>query len=664
MSADFLKGHTTLNTERVLNGRYEIGELIGRGGMADVYLGRDIRLGRSVAIKVLRPDLARDPLFQSRFRREAQAVAGLNHPSIVSVYDTGDQESPNSAPDDVRLPFIVMEYVPGRTLRDFVKAGEITIEKAIDYSLGVLAALEYSHRSGIVHRDIKPANVMVTADGGVKVMDFGIARAMADSAATMTQTQAVIGTAQYLSPEQARGETVDARSDLYSAACLLFELLASRPPFIGDSPVSVAYQHVREIPPKASSLNPGIPAALDAVLERGLAKDRGDRYQDAHAFRDALLRARSGAAPVDHSPATSQTEALTVSPPARAAVDVSTLEDEPRTRAMARIQPAEARLPSPAEQDYHDDDGGRPGGLAIGTSGERDPEQKARRRAWITTLCIVLVLLLGAGSILAYNLLNPQETVPATAVIPTVQSKTQTEALNLILDAGFGPPTIEQQYSDTVKSGLAIGTEPEGGLDTPLDRKITLLISQGPSSVVIPSNLAGMTEPEARDTLRRLGLQGGTTDVANSATVPAGRVLSSSPAVGSSVPVDTTVNLVLSTGNITVPDLVGSPLEEAEAVLADPAHQLTFTINEVENSVVEPGTVTAQSIPAGLDVEQGATIALTVAKAPAAPTEEPTEEPTETPTTKATDEPAPDKSTSPAPSPSENAKKDKEKDKD
>lgn len=644
MSAEFLKGQPTLNTERVLNGRYEIGELIGRGGMADVYLGRDIRLGRAVAIKVLRPDLARDPLFQSRFRREAQAVAGLNHPSIVSVYDTGDQESPNSSPEDVRLPFIVMEYVAGRTLRDLVKAREISTDKAVDYALGVLAALEYSHRSGIVHRDIKPANVMVTADGGVKVMDFGIARAMADSAATMTQTQAVIGTAQYLSPEQARGETVDARSDLYSAACLLFEMFAGRPPFVGDSPVSVAYQHVREIPPKASSFNPEIPASLDAVLERGLAKDRADRFQDAHAFREALLRARKGTAhPQEPSPVTNPTEALTVAAPKRPAVDVGPIDEEPQTRAMARVRSGGPLTTSPEAQDQHNDDDG-PVALAIGNTGDRDPDQRARRRAWITTLCIVLVLLLGAGSVLAYNLMNPKEIVPVTATMPNVQSKTQTDALNIIMGAGFGPPTIEQQYSDTVKAGLAIGTEPDGGTDVPVDRNVILYISQGPASVIIPSNLAGMTEPEARDALRNLNLQGGTTAEANSATVPAGRVLSTTPALGESVPVGTMVNLVLSTGNVTVPNLVGISVESAQAILADPAYSLTVTINEVENAVVEPGIVTDQSIAGGMNAAQGSTIALTVAKAPAEPTATPS--PTATP--------------QPSSSPSETAKKKKD----
>ena len=284
-----------MSSQRILNSRYELGELIGRGGMADVYRGTDTLLGRTIAVKVLRADLARDPQFQARFKREAQAVAALNHPSIVAIFDTGEYSVPGGPGEDVRVPYIVMEYVAGRTLRDMIKANELGVEDSVGFTLGVLGALEYSHRAGIVHRDIKPANVMVCADtGDVKVMDFGIARAMADSAATMTQTQAVVGTAQYLSPEQARGETVDARSDLYSAGCLLFELLTSRPPFIGDSPVSVAYQHVREIPDLPSAHNPEVSEALDSVLVKALQKSRTDRFQDAAAFRRALRAASNG----------------------------------------------------------------------------------------------------------------------------------------------------------------------------------------------------------------------------------------------------------------------------------------------------------------------------------------------------------------------------------
>ena len=601
MSAD--NGHPTLNTERILDGRYEVGELIGRGGMADVYLGRDSRLGRAVAIKVLRPDLARDPLFQSRFRREAQAVAGLNHASIVSVYDTGDQAPANGSPDDPRLPFIVMEYVSGRTLRDLIKAGEVSTDDAVDYTLGVLAALEYSHRSGIVHRDIKPANVMVTRDGHVKGMDFGIARAVADSAATMTQTQAVIGTAQYLSPEQARGETVDARSDLYSAACLLFEMLAGRPPFIGDSPVSVAYQHVREAPPKAASFNPEVSGALESVLERALAKDRNDRYQSAHDFRDALLAARNGTPDTFQ---TAATQAVPHSPVSSAPIP----DEEPRTRAMARVleggpltSMSADDLEETPEPPYED-------------TRNRQHERRGRRTAWIVTLFVAIGLLLAAGGIYAYNLMNQPPPPPATASIPDVENMTQTAAINALLEKGFRAPATESQYSDTVESGLAIGTEPEGGSTVALDSEITLYISQGPSAIQIPDTLPGMSEAQARDTLRLLGLQGGNTTTVNSATVPEGRVIETAPGVGTSVQMGSTVDLVLSSGKVSVPNVVDMEVEEARAFLADPAYGLETEVEEVENSVVEPGTVTGQSAQPGSDVPQGSTIKLTVAKAP------------------------------------------------
>ena len=238
-----------MTTPRLVGSRYELGELIGYGGMAEVHRGRDIRLGRDVAIKLLRADLARDPSFLHRFRREAQAAAGLNHPSIVSVYDTGEDIGPDGTPQ----PYIVMEFIEGRTLREVLKTeGHLPDRRAMEITADVCGALDFSHRSGIVHRDIKPANVMITQAGAVKVMDFGIARAVADNAATVTQTAHVIGTAQYLSPEQARGESVDARSDVYSTGCLLYELVTGSPPFQGDSPVAVAYQHVRETPPPGS----------------------------------------------------------------------------------------------------------------------------------------------------------------------------------------------------------------------------------------------------------------------------------------------------------------------------------------------------------------------------------------------------------------------------
>src|SRR3954465_5501812 len=283
-----------MTTPRLLSNRYELGDTLGYGGMSEVHRGRDVRLGRDVAVKVLRADLARDPQFQERFRREAQNAAALNHPAIVAVYDTGETRTEHGP-----LPYIVMEYVDGRTLRDIVKTeGPLPGQRAMEIMADVCAALDFSHRHGIVHRDVKPANVMITKTGAVKVMDFGIARAVADGQAAVTQTAAVIGTAQYLSPEQARGEAVDARSDVYAAGCVLFELLTGEPPFTGDSPVAVAYQHVREDPRSPSEVNPAVTPQLDAIVLKALSKNPVNRYQSAAEMRADLVRVRSGQQPL------------------------------------------------------------------------------------------------------------------------------------------------------------------------------------------------------------------------------------------------------------------------------------------------------------------------------------------------------------------------------
>lgn len=282
-----------MTTPNQLSDRYELGEILGFGGMSEVHLARDLRLHRDVAIKVLRADLARDPSFYLRFRREAQNAAALNHPAIVAVYDTGEAET-SSGP----LPYIVMEYVDGVTLRDIIHHdGPMPPRRALEVIADACQALNFSHQHGIIHRDVKPANIMISKTGAVKVMDFGIARAIADTGNSVTQTAAVIGTAQYLSPEQARGERVDARSDVYSLGCVLYEILTGEPPFVGDSPVAVAYQHVREDPVAPSHKHSGISAELDAVVLKALAKNPDNRYQSAAEMRADLVRVHSGEKP-------------------------------------------------------------------------------------------------------------------------------------------------------------------------------------------------------------------------------------------------------------------------------------------------------------------------------------------------------------------------------
>ncbi|MDJ0312043.1 Stk1 family PASTA domain-containing Ser/Thr kinase [Arthrobacter sp. H35-D1] len=633
-----------MSVPRVLSDRYEIGELLGRGGMADVYKARDIRLGRSVAIKMLRADVARDSQLQARFRREAQAVAGLNNPFIVAVYDTGEHVVTNQGHDSSHVPYIVMEYVHGKTLRDLIRSKSLTIDQSVDYTLGVLSALDYSHRSGIVHRDIKPANVMVTEDehgalGQVKVMDFGIARTISDSAATMTQTQTVMGTAQYLSPEQARGESVDARSDLYSAACLLYEMLAGRPPFIGDSPVSVAYQHVRENPPLPSIYNTELSPALDALLLRALQKDRAHRFQDAASFRRALRAARTGvmptaaASPADCSPAA--VAALAVSGPvaAPALLPLPAAEDAtgpvqavddggPSTRAMAKVLAGGALTT---------DDGGAEQAADV------PPADNRRRRAWMITLFLGLVIVLGGGAMVGYNMLNAEPAAVVQVSIPSLDGSPQDEALTQLRNLDL-EPHVTDEYSKSVAAGDVIRTQPGSGTMLNPGSAIELFVSKGPSQVTIPKDLAGKTESEVRDDLRALNLTFNNNELVNDGIIPATFVVTTDPAPGETVPVNSGITLRISTGQVLMPslfDLTKDPDKVEEAVTAElkkVSPHLDVTFEEAENTVVTPGMVTNQSISAETAVAQHTTVVVTLAKAPepAEPTPTPTPKPTKT----------------------------------
>ncbi|MGN6241957.1 MAG: Stk1 family PASTA domain-containing Ser/Thr kinase [Cellulosimicrobium cellulans] len=591
------------NAPRVLAGRYQVGELIGRGGMAEVHIGHDNRLGRTVAIKILRSDLARDPTFLARFRREAQAAASLNHPAIVAVYDTGEDVHADVTGNSVHVPFIVMEYVEGHTVRDILRDGQaVPIDEAVEITAGVLAALEYSHHAGIVHRDIKPANVMITPTGAVKVMDFGIARAMADSAATMTQTQAVIGTAQYLSPEQARGETVDARSDLYSTGCLLYELLTGRPPFIGDSPVAVAYQHVREAPATPSAVAPDVPEVLDRITLKALAKDRTARYSNAAEFRADLENAVRGGAIT--APSLGVAAAAAGLGAAAAAADLQPTMVESATQVMA---PA-AAAPNPWATSVAP-------AVAPGSEvpGEDEEEPKSRKGLMWTLIAIGVLALAAIITMIVINSQGEEE--PTTGEVPTLSAPiTPAEAEKAITDAGFEYAQAIDQES-TEPADTFTKTDPAGGTTQELGSTVTAFFSAGPDAVVI-QDVKGKSQDEARQILEAQGLtvtSGGSED---SKDVPKDAATRTEPAAGQSVAGGSTVTLFTSSGLVALPELVGSQRQAAEQTINDLG--LKPVVNEVESDKPE-GEVVAQRPNAG-SVPQGSEVSIDVAIARAAET--------------------------------------------
>ena len=524
---------------QILAGRYEIRDLIGSGGMAEVHLGYDKRLSRIIAIKLLRSDIAGDPTFQARFRREAQSAAALNHPTIVAVYDSGEEEftAPNGSTRSV--PYIVMEYVEGHTVRELLGDGEaVPIPEAVEITTGVLDALEYSHRAGIVHRDIKPGNIMLTSTGAVKVMDFGIARAIEDSAATVTQTHAVVGTAQYLSPEQARGELVDARSDLYSTGCLLYELLTGQPPFTGNSAVAIAYQHVREIPKPPSALAADVPESLDRVVLKALAKARDDRYQDAAHMRTELLAAARGMAV--SAPATETWQSTTAMPSATAP-------------SPAPPAPPISTQPSAPEQTAED--------------------KRPRRRWWVWMLIILLLILAGIViGMLASGLpgsRHPNETPSPTAtaaIVPNVSNMSEDDAKSAIEDVGLTFVRGDDVSSDTVDEGLAISSDPGAGTSAVLGTEVTVSFSSGSATVKVP-DVSGMTQSEARKEIENANLTWGDVTTEDSPGTQAGQVIRSNPAAGNPVSRGATVSVVVSSGRTTVPDVVGKSQEEAQQAL-------------------------------------------------------------------------------------------------
>ncbi|MDV3123357.1 Stk1 family PASTA domain-containing Ser/Thr kinase [Mycobacterium sp. 21AC1] len=545
-----------MTTPQHLSDRYELGEILGFGGMSEVHLARDLRLHRDVAVKVLRADLARDPSFYLRFRREAQNAAALNHPAIVAVYDTGEAETPNGP-----LPYIVMEYVDGVTLRDIVHTeGPMTPTRAIEVIADACQALNFSHQHGIIHRDVKPANIMISKNNAVKVMDFGIARALADTN-SVTQTSAVIGTAQYLSPEQASGQSVDARSDVYSLGCVLYEMLTGEPPFVGDTPVAVAYQHVREDPIPPSQRHDGIAPELDAVVLKALAKNPDNRYQSAAEMRADLVRVHAGEAP----------DAPKV------------LTDAERTSMMAAPPPM------------------NPGGVTQHMPTQRPPSIQPRPRNTSVARWLIAVAVLAVLTVVVTVAINMIGGSPRDVQVPDVSGQNAADATAALQNRGF--KTREERRPDnTVPPNDVISTDPAADSTVDAGDLITINVSTGPEQREVPS-VAGLTPSQARSKLKDSGFEKVKESPSPSTPEQKGRVLATSPPANQFAAITNEITIVVGSGpeSMAVPDCVGQTSDVCKQILTASGFLNTVAI-DVDNiapsgQVVDTEPVAGQSVP-------------------------------------------------------------------
>ncbi|MEL5990993.1 Stk1 family PASTA domain-containing Ser/Thr kinase [Microbacterium phosphatis] len=558
---------------RVLAARYRIGSLIGRGGMATVYRGYDETLGRHVAIKILKRDLASDSAFRTRFRLEAQAASRMANQAIVRVYDAGEDVTAD-VNQDRPIPFIVMELVQGVLLKDVIARGPVPAADAARYVDGILEALEYSHRAAVVHRDIKPGNVMITSAGQVKVMDFGIARAVSDTSSTVAETTSILGTAAYFAPEQAKGEVVDHRADVYSTGIVLYELLTGRPPFRGDSPVAVAYQHVSETPATPSHVNETAPAAFDPVVLRALAKEPSQRFPDAAAFREALDAASDGKAPSKRALGALTTE-LYGPDPRRAAETARSLRQLSTDNTMTRTQ----------------------SGPPV---------------AWIWA-GVALITVLVASVLFWVIRTDPLNEVPANSrIVPDVAGVSLERATADLADEDLGV-TLDSEASETVTEGNVIRTDPAAGETVAPDTEVTVVVSEGPKVSVVPA-LVSTDEAAARTAIEGAGLVIGKITPMNDPELAAGSVISAQidgrdVAEGDEVPQGATVDLVVASGRVTIVDYTDrATVDLAESELV--ALKLTVTITE-DATCPSVGSPIVHSQSAVGDVPVHSTITLT-----------------------------------------------------
>ncbi|MFI1247049.1 Stk1 family PASTA domain-containing Ser/Thr kinase [Streptomyces anulatus] len=577
---------------RRLGGRYELGSVLGRGGMAEVYLAHDTRLGRTVAVKTLRADLARDPSFQARFRREAQSAASLNHPAIVAVYDTGEDYV-----DGVSIPYIVMEYVDGSTLRELLHSGRRLLpERTLEMTVGILQALEYSHRAQIVHRDIKPANVMLTRTGQVKVMDFGIARAMGDSGMTMTQTAAVIGTAQYLSPEQAKGEQVDARSDLYSTGCLLYELLAVRPPFVGDSPVAVAYQHVREEPQPPSNFDPEITPEMDAIVLKALTKDPDYRYQSADEMRADIEACLDG-----------QPVAATAAMGAAGYGGYDGYNTDQPTAALRPTDPNNAQtsmLPP-----VNPDDGG------YGYDDRQGRRRQQKKSNTSTILLVVAGILVLVGAILIGRVIFTPTSDDGQIKAPNLVGSTVKDAEKLAARTDVTVKVGAEEPCEEQEKGEICSQDPAADALMDKDGTVTVVVSAGAPKIEIP-NVLEKSEDGAREELERKGFTVNVTTEESEKTE--GTVIEQDPKGGAKAEegAEITITVAVQTTD-PMPDVRTRQYDAAVAQL----NQLGFTnVSRADVDSEKPAGEVIEQTPAGPSKQaKDVQIVLKVSKGPAQP---------------------------------------------
>jgi eukaryotic-like serine/threonine-protein kinase len=597
---------------RRLGDRYQVGELLGRGGMAEVHEGRDLRLGRRVAIKILKPELARDPAFLARFRREAQSAASLNHPNVVAVYDTGEDVL-GEGPTAETVPFIVMELVEGITLKELINSGnKLVPERALEITSGILAALDYSHRHGIVHRDIKPGNVMLTTTGAVKVMDFGIARATADAGHTGTSTSTVMGTAAYLSPEQAQGLSVDSRSDLYSTGVVLFELLTRRPPFVADAPVAVAFAHVNEPPPVPSTLDPAVPAQLDPIVARALAKDPAQRYQTAVEFRADVERAIAGV------PVTRVMPLPPLAGPDTQATSVLGGVDPYATAAMAATAAAPTGAMPPVIPGGAGDPYAAPDPMT--TTAQVEPVRKGGMLKGLGVAALIIALL-GVGVWLGVRLLG--STAAETVAVPRLEGLTVAKAESELRDLGLLLGGPEVKVSDLPKDTI-ISQDPRTGELVAVGSVVDVVVSAGKEQVQVPDLIDVTSESDARRALADAGLTLGKVAEEDSDR-PEGTVLRQDPAPYETVDAGSAVDIWVSNALVEVPNVVGRTEAQARTDLFNLGFEVAYG-PELETTEFAPGTVADQTPVGGEKAKKGSLVTLTLAKAPA-----PTPTPTPTP---------------------------------